>query len=461
MSQTSGILKPIQRFTIRKIDSSVVLFLATIVALIVANSPLRDLYHTLLKTPINLNILGLDIFHYHGEPMSLLVFANDVLMVLFFFVVGLDIKQQLLVGELSSVKKAIMPVVGAIGGMIVPILIFTLITPSGDASRGAAIPMATDIAFVLAVLMLLKDHVPVALRVFMTTLAVADDIGGIIVIAVFYSSGINLMMLGLGLLVVLLLALMGRWGVRRLGVYMVGLFVVWFFFLQSGIHTTIAGVLVALTVPMTTAVSRHQLGNLAGAVSKMLPKEEDAHQGKVTHLDGADIAIINSLRHAASSAIPPVQRLEHALTGWVNYLILPIFAFVNAGIDFSTFTLGGVTLLPFAVSLALFIGKPVGIFLFTYVYIRLTKHQWTEGVYPAILFAVSILGGIGFTVSMFIASLSYDVQLHLDWLNEAKLGILAGSLISGIVGYISVLAVGRRHQKKQLKLAKNSEGAAV
>ena len=448
MSPTNRILRPIQRFTIRKVDSTVVLFLATIVALIVANSPLRDLYHSLLAMPINLNILGLDIFQDHGEPMSFLVFANDVLMVFFFFVVGLDIKQQLLVGELSSVKKAMMPVVGAIGGMIMPILLFWLIAPAGDASRGAAIPMATDIAFVLAVLMVLKDHVPVSLRVFMTTLAVADDIGGIIVIAIFYSSGINLLMLGFGLAVVALLALLGRSGVRNIGLYMVGLFVVWFFFLQSGIHTTIAGVLVALTVPMTTSVSRHQLSNLAGTVSKMLPHTEDTQKDQTIHLDGADIALINSLRQSASRAIPPVQHLEHALTSWVNYLILPIFAFVNAGIDFSTFSMGDISTLPFAVMLGLFIGKPVGIFLFTYVYILLTRHQWSDGVYPAMLFAVSILGGIGFTVSMFIASLSYDVHLHLDWLSEAKLGILAGSLTSGIVGYITVLAVGKRHQKK-------------
>lgn len=154
------------------------------------------------------------------------------------------------------------------------------------------------------------------------------------------------------------------------------------------------------------------------------------------------------MRQSASRAIPLVQHLEHALTSWVNYLILPIFAFVNAGIDFSTFAMGGISALPVAVILGLFVGKPVGIFLFTYVYIRLTKHQWSDGVYPAMLFAVSILGGIGFTVSMFIASLSYDVHLHLDWLSEAKLGILAGSLISGVVGYIAVLAVGKWHQKK-------------
>ena len=453
MSPNNRLLRPIQRFTIRKVDSTVVLFLATIVALIVANSPLRDLYHTLLAIPINLNILGLDIFQHHGEPMSFLVFANDVLMVFFFFVVGLDIKQQLLVGELSSVKKAMMPVVGAIGGMIMPILLFWLIAPAGDASRGAAIPMATDIAFVLAVLMVLKDHVPASLRVFMTTLAVADDIGGIIVIALFYSSGINLLMLGLGLATVALLALLGRSGVRHIVIYMIGLFIVWFFFLQSGIHTTIAGVMVALAVPMTTSVSCHQLGNLAGTVSRMLPHTENTQKDQTTHLDGADIAMINSLRQSASRAIPPVQRLEHALTGWVNYLILPIFAFVNAGIDFSTFTMDSISSLPFAVSLGLLIGKPVGIFLFTYVYIRLTKHQWSDGVYPAMLFAVSILGGIGFTVSMFIASLSYDVQLHLDWLSEAKLGILTGSLISGIIGYITVLAVGKRHQKKMAQKA--------
>jgi Na+/H+ antiporter NhaA len=453
MSSKSRILRPIQRFTLPKIDSSAVLFLATVVALVIANSPLRDLYHALLKVPISLDVLGLSVFSDHGKPMSFLVFANDVLMVFFFFVVGLDIKQQLLVGELSSVKKAVMPVVGAIGGMIFPILVFMLIAPSGDAMRGAATPMATDIAFVLAVLMLLKDHVPPSLRVFMTTLAVADDIGGIIVIAIFYSSGINLLMLGLGLLTVAILAWLGYKRVRHLGIYMLGLFVVWFFFLQSGIHTTIAGVMVALTVPMTTAVSRHQLGNLAGTFSKMLPGAEGDQEGKPTTLDSADMAMINSLRHAASAAIPPVQRFEHALTGWVNYLILPIFAFVNAGIDFSTLSMGAVSTLPLAVGLGLFIGKPLGIFSFTYAYIRITKRGWSEGMYPALLFAVTILGGIGFTVSMFIASLSYDVQLHLELLDEAKLGILIGSSMSGIVGYFTVLCVGRRHNRNKAQVS--------
>lgn len=444
---TDTVIKPSFKLHLYRINPSLLLFIATILAIMVANSLLKDYYQHILSYPIQFNVLGLDLFAHHGEPMSFSLFVNDVLMVLFFFIVGLDIKQQFLIGELSSARRAILPVVGAIGGMIVPVLIFSIFASNGEAARGMAIPMATDIAFVLAVLTVLRNHVPASLRVFMTTLAVADDIGGIIVIAVFYSTGIDFMMLGIGLAVVLLLAILGARGVRSLGVYLIGLLVVWYFLLQSGVHTTIAGVLVALTVPATPLVSTYTLRRLAEKTMPQLSNEEVLKMPKAVVLSHAELESVNSLAHAASVAVSPVQKLEHKLSDWVNYLVLPIFAFVNAGIDLSTIELSQMSTVPFAIGLGLLLGKSIGIFLFSYIFIRLTGNKWPKGVYPSLLFAVSILGGIGFTVSLFIASLSYPVSTHLSYLNEAKVGILLGSLLSGVLGYLAVLWASNRRSK--------------
>lgn len=435
MSRSNTFLRPLNRLIFVRPNASLILMIATVLAVIIANSSWSGVYNEILHYPINLQIGDFNVFSHHGKVMDFVTFANDVLMVFFFFQVGLEIKQEILVGELSTAKKALLPVVGAMGGMIFPVLFFLLVCHKAPDMHGAAIPMATDIAFVIAILGILGSRVPPALKAFITSLAVADDIGGIIVIAVFYSTTFHASMLLFAVIALLVIYLLGRSGVRALWVYYIGLFVVWYFLLQSGIHTTIAGVLVAFVVPATPAITTNELSRYTHAISNLLPTDRQRTSKRSRLLPHEQLAVINSIAHQSSRAISPLQRLEHQLSDWVSYLILPLFAFVNAGV-----TLGGVAPadlvnVPLAVFLGLFIGKPLGITLFSYVFIRLTGNVWPNKVNFISLLGVSILGGIGFTVALFIATLSYDAA-HVDLLNQAKMGIFAGSIVSGVVGYM-------------------------
>lgn len=432
----STILRPIQRLIQFKPNASILLMLAAVLAVIIANSPFSDVYNAILAYPISLNIDSFEVFAHHGQTMDLLTFANDVLMVLFFLHVGLEIKQEILVGELSTTRKAILPVVGALGGMIVPVLLFFLVCHEPPYSNGAAIPMATDIAFVLAILGMLGSRVPPALKAFITSLAVADDIGGIIVIAVFYSSHIDFIMLMWAAMALATLFIVGRAGVRSLWVYYLGLFVTWFLFLQSGIHTTIAGVLVAFMVPAKPRITTQQLEDYVHVLAKQLPVSEQRTSGRSILLPHSQVSIVHSIRTASTSAISPVQRMESQLADPVSFFILPLFAFVNAGVTFGSFEPAALLTIPLAIVLGLFVGKPLGITLFSYVFIRLTGNNWPSRVTPKLLFAVSILGGVGFTVSLFVASLSYKGGDMAPLLNEAKLGIFVGSILSGLLGYL-------------------------
>ena len=279
--KTGQFIKPLQRLYKRRVDSSVLLFLAAVAAVIIANIPsVSGLYNQLLQYPIMVQIGEFNIFSHAGETMTLLDFTNDVLMVLFFLQVGLEIKQEGLVGELSTLRRAVFPVVGAIGGMIMPVLFFLLVCHEAPASKGMAIPMATDIAFALAVLSLLGKRVPSSLKAFLASLAVADDIGGILVIAIFYSTHLNLMMLLWAALCLGAIYLLGRLGVRSLLVYYIGAFVVWTFFLKSGVHTTIAGVLVAFLVPARPKLSTDHMADRMRTMLRLLPESEHKTRGK-------------------------------------------------------------------------------------------------------------------------------------------------------------------------------------
>lgn len=432
---TSGIFSPMKRLIISKPNASMVLMIAAILAVITANSPLREIYSSILSYPISLKIDSFEVFTHHGVTMDLLTFANDVLMVLFFLQVGLEIKQEILVGELSTPRKAILPVVGALGGMAVPVLLFLMICPQPPMSNGAAIPMATDIAFVLAILGMLGSKVPPALKAFITSLAVADDIGGIIVIALFYSSHIDLPMLLCGGGTLLLLYLIGRMGIRSLWVYYIGLFATWFLFLQSGIHTTIAGVLVAFMVPARPRITTNQLGDYVSVLTRQLPESEQRTSKRSILLPHSQVSVVNSIRQATTAALSPVQRMESQLSDLVSYFVLPLFAFVNAGVTFGGVNPSDLVSVPLAIVLGLFVGKPLGITLFSYAYIRATGNHWPTKMTPKLLFATSILGGVGFTVSLFVASLSYKGAEMAILLNDAKLGIFTGSILSGLLGY--------------------------
>lgn len=431
-SQRSSALR---RVTALRPNPTVLLFLATIVAVCIANSPWRDSYELLLHYPVQVIVGGVELFRHLGHTMTVSQVVNDALMAIFFFLVGLEIKQELLVGELASPQKALLPVIGAFGGMIFPVLFFLAIAPEHPQSIGAAIPMATDIAFALAVLASLGDRVPKSLRVFLATLAVADDIGGIIVIALFYSSEVALLPLAIGLALVGVVFLLGRMRIHTLEPYIILAIAVWALFLQSGIHPTIAGVLVALCIPAGTKVHIRELSQkLHEATSRLSTEAREADRALI--LSHEQLKTITMIKATAGKAISPVQTLEHALAPVVNYFILPLFAFVNAGVS-----LGGVSAdmllgLPLAIFLGLFAGKTVGISLFTWLAIRIKLCAWPEGMNLPRLISLAALGGIGFTVSLFIANLSYGSPELIQLLNEAKLGIFAGTIVSGVVGYL-------------------------
>lgn len=432
------ILKPLRRFAIQKPNASILLFMATILAMAFANSPWADSYHTILLHPIDLQIGNFTPFMHHGRPMPVLAFVNDALMAVFFFMIGLEIKQEVLIGELSTVRKALLPIIAACGGMIVPVLFYFIVCHSAPEARGVAIPMATDIAFALAVLGLLGKRVPLSMRIFLTALAVVDDIGGIIIIALFYSGEIAFQPLLLSLVLLALLCIGGKMKVNnRFFYYIVGFFV-WMLFLESGIHPTIAGVLVAFTVPARPVVKLDDFtGEMAGYLD-MLDHTEVRHSKSAAVLSSRQIQVLNNIHDLADKTISPLQSITDRLHPLVNYLILPLFAFVNAGVTFGDIDASSLSGVPLAVFMGLFVGKSLGIFLFTYLFARMGLATMPAGVSKRNLFGVSMLGGIGFTVALFIANLSFAGMpgVGIDLLNQAKLGVFAGSFVSGLCGYL-------------------------
>lgn len=431
------ILKPLRRFAIQKASASFLLFMATLLAMLLANSPWATAYHHILSYPVNLHIGSFGLFSHHGEPMSMLAFVNDALMAVFFFVIGLEIKQEVLIGELSSIRKAILPIIAACGGMIVPVLFYILVCSSAPEVRGAAIPMATDIAFALAVLGLLGKRVPLSMRIFLTALAVVDDIGGIIIIALFYSGEIAFQPLLLSLALLVLLYVGGRMGVNKnLFYYTVGFFV-WMLFLESGIHPTIAGVLIAFTVPARPIVKLDDFACDMTGYLNMLDYTEVRQSKKVMVLSPTQIQVLNNIHSLADRTISPLQSIADKLHPLVNYLILPLFAFVNAGVTFGDIQPATLVSVPLAVFLGLFVGKALGIFSFTYFFVRTRLAAMPAGMSRRNLLGVSMLGGIGFTVALFIANLSFvGMPEGIDLLNQAKLGVFTGSFVSGLCGYL-------------------------
>lgn len=423
----------------RRISSSVILIICTVLALICANVPvIKEWYFSLWQTNVSLSFGSFNIFSHGGHSMSLMQVINDFLMAIFFLSVGLEIKREILVGELSSLKKALLPIIGACGGMIVPVLIFWLVCP-GDAQmqKGLAIPMATDIAFSLGVLSVFKTRVPVGLKVFLAALAVADDLGGIIVIALFYTSDISFVFLGLSALCVAVMVIANMLKVRSKFFYIFVGFVLWYMMLNSGIHATIAGVIIALCVPASLKKGTgHYLERIRNNINKF-PVIDVDDLNKTVVLSAPQIHTLKSIESAADKMISPLQDLEDNLHGLINYFIIPLFAFANAGIDLSQMALSsvfsGVTL---AVILGLVVGKFVGVFSFSWIAVRLGAVTLPEGASWKAFASVCVVCGIGFTVSMFIADLSYAGAgtSGAVLLDQAKLGVLIGSVISAVLG---------------------------
>lgn len=417
-----------------------VLMMATLLALCVVNIPwFHDFYNGLWTHEMALRIGSFNLFSHNGHPMSVMDFINDALMAIFFLSVGLEIKREVLVGELSSFRQALLPIVAAVGGMAVPVAIFYALGYGSDYIRGAAIPMATDIAFSLGVLSMLSNRVPVSLKIFLTTLAVVDDIGGILVIAIFYSTDISYWMLLLAAVIFAFIAFGGKLGIQSKLFYLGLGTAVWFLFLNAGIHPTIAGVLIAFCIPAKPIYNpkgyiktiRKNIGYFA--------QEDDEQLNSRTILNKDQMNWLKEIESASDKVISPLQDLEDSLHPLVNYLIVPLFAFANAGIYFGGMhwadLVSGVSL---AIICGLVLGKFLGIFLFSWVTVKLKWAPMPEGANWKQMASIAMLGGIGFTVSLFIANLSFNTgdPYHSQLLNDSKLGILAGSFLAGLLGWI-------------------------
>jgi NhaA family Na+:H+ antiporter len=427
-SPIQRLLAPVSAFIRTGSAGGLVLMAAAAVALVLANSPWAAAYHHLWETELALRIGPWETAH------SLHHWINDGLMAVFFFLVGLEIKREALVGELASLRRAALPAAAALGGMVVPAGLYALFNAGGEGAPGWGIPMATDIAFALGVLALLGPRVPVSLKVFLTALAIVDDIGAVLVIALFYTSGIawGALFAGLGLLA--LAALANRLGARRPPVYVLLGVGVWACFMASGVHATVAGVLLAMTIPARTRIDADEfLAHTRGALVRF---EDAGEEGRSVLTNHGQQAAIHVVEEVAEAAQAPLQRIEHELHTPVAFLVIPLFALANAGValpaDAGAALAQPVTL---GIILGLLLGKPVGITLFAWLAVRLGLAEMPAGLRWGQLHAVSWLGGIGFTMSLFVGGLAFADAAMVD---RAKIGIFAASIAAGLIGWLLV-----------------------
>jgi NhaA family Na+:H+ antiporter len=415
-----------------------VLIGATVLAIIIANIPaINQSYFEFWTQEIRLQIGNFNLFSHHGEPMNLLSFINDALMAIFFFSIGLEIKREILVGELASFRQALLPIVAAVGGMVVPVIIFSFLSTGTNFAGGAAIPMATDIAFSLGVLSMLGHRVPISLKIFLTTLAVVDDIGGIIVIATCYTGHIEYDLLLYAFVLLGLLVLGQSMRIQSKMFYLGIGSVIWYLFLNAGIHPTIAGVLVAFCVPAKPVFNpRRYIVTIREAISKFRAEDDDLLSRR-SILSNQQLDWLKQIESASDKVISPLQELEDSIHPFVNNVVVPLFAFANAGIflmDMDPVTIvQGVSL---AIICGLVFGKFIGIFTFSWLTVKLRLAPMPERANWKMMASVAMLGGIGFTVSLFIANLSFGTPEQLDLLNHAKLGIVVGSIIAGLIGFM-------------------------
>jgi Na+:H+ antiporter, NhaA family len=417
-SQGKTPLSPIQQFIHSESFGGILLLTAALLAFIIANSPWNPQYQSLLSTKLGFTFGSVSLY----KPA--LLWVNDGLMAVFFLLVGLEIKRELLIGELSRFKDAALSVFAALGGMVVPALIYVSFTWGTDGIRGWGIPMATDIAFALGVISLLGRRVPLSLKVFLTALAIVDDLGAVLVIAIFYTEKLKITMLLISLLLLGASWFYGRLGGRKLSIFLFIGLIAWFFMLKSGIHATIAGVLLAFTIPMR----RPQDSQPSEAILHSIRQSDSLEEVEVK---------VEQAQHLLAKSHSPLHQLEHALHGLVAFAIMPIFAFYNAGVPLS-----GDIQIASSVSLGcafgLLIGKPLGIVLFSWVSSQLGLSSLPAGIRWIHILAVGFLAGIGFTMSFFIANLAFPGSILL---NEAKVGIMGTSVVCALTGLCLLYSV--------------------
>ena len=430
------IIDPLSRFISNSTTSGIVLFSSAAVALVLSNSPWSEEFKQLWKHQVSIGydeyILSKDLQHW----------INDGLMALFFFVVGLELKREIIAGELSSLKKAALPIAAAIGGMLLPALVYLIFNHTGDTVHGWGIPMATDIAFALGVLYLLGDRVPLSLKIFLTVLAITDDIGAVLVIAFFYTSDINFISLltGAGFMAVLFFA---NWmGVRNTIFYgVVGIAGLWLAFIMSGVHATIAGVLAAFTIPATVKVSA---GFFTQKSEQLLAQFKSAEVNTLPTVSNEQFKILSKIAKFSEQALTPLQRIEHAMHPFVAFVIMPIFALSNAGVELtSNFTTQIQSPIAAGIFFGLLVGKVFGVVGVVYLMLRLKWAVLPQGVNMWHMWGAGFLAAIGFTMSLFISGLAFRQE---DYAVQAKLGVLAASLVASVIGYFIIRIANKKNQ---------------
>lgn len=422
------IVRPVQRFIQEEKSGGLLLGISVIIALILANTPLSHIYHEILEQSFGIRWNNQTYFEYNIHH-----WINDGLMSIFFFVVGLELKREIIGGELSNPKQALLPIVAAVGGMLMPAIIYLICNPSGEPHKGWGIPMATDIAFALGVLYLLGNKIPLPLKVFLTALAIVDDLGAVLVIAFFYTSNIDIAYLSIGLIILGAMYLANRLGVRSILFYaLLGICGVWTAFLLSGVHATIAAVLAAFTIPADVKIKENVFISKIQVYLERF-KNIDPTENTPT-LTNEQLHVLEKINEATLAATPPLQRLEHAMHPAVSFLIIPVFAIANAGIsldiDFEMLLSNNIAL---GTALGLIVGKVLGVVGFSYAFIRLKIADAPEGMNFTSLLGLGFLASIGFTMSLFITSLAFSNE---EYHTQAKIGIFAASLIGGITGYL-------------------------
>ncbi|MCC7257754.1 MAG: Na+/H+ antiporter NhaA [Gammaproteobacteria bacterium] len=429
------ILTPFEEFIHRQTTSGLLLMVSAVLALVLANGPFADLYHRLIHLPLGISLGGWSL------EKTLQHWVNDGLMAFFFFVVGMELKREMLVGELADLRQAALPIVAAIGGMVVPALIYLAIAPDGAAQRGWGVPMATDIAFAVGVLALLAARVPRALITFLVALAIVDDLGAVLVIAVFYTDDLAFAWLAAAGAVVAVLVVFNLAGVRRPVPYFLVAVLLWFALLKSGVHATLAGVIGGFTVP---ALPRYDPAAFSAQVRRLMARFDVSHRPGESILTNDELrAVVQALDNGVVAVQAPLQRLEHIWHQPVAFLVIPVFALFNAGIPLEIGTVAGTVLahpVALGVTVGLVAGKLLGITGASWVALRLGVAVLPAGTRFPQIAAVSLLAGIGFTMSIFIAELAFGAEPQL--LLMAKIGILMASLLSGAAGFACLWLLG-------------------
>lgn len=441
-----------KRFMNQPWAGGVTLLVCVIIAMLIANLPATaHLYHQFLETSLSITISNEDFTIVFPKEMNVEKFINDILMVVFFFTVGLEIKREIVCGELSNVKKALLPVIAASGGMLVPALIYTLFNSGTSTAGGWGIPTATDIAFAIGIMSILGNKVPISLKIFLTALAIADDLGAILVVALFYGGDINLPLLCIAIALLFLVFLMNKAGEKRMISYLIPAIAVWFLFYYSGIHSTMAGVVMAFMIPMNARFNRSYLNRCCNEYFISMSKCENENVGEIqTFPNESQRLYLQRISKITNNSIGMSYRLEHILNPWVNFLIMPIFALANAGVEipdvsffniFQPLAIEGAGLVGMGIFFGLLLGKPIGITIASFIAIKCKVGEMPKGASWKMLFAVACLGGIGFTMSIFVDTLSFGelAPAATDMIRSSgKIAVLLGSLCSGIVGSILI-----------------------